>query len=384
MTNDINRLKALSGIMLTESSDTNEGWETLPPIDTEKYQERPGLEGPFQTRAGKVVYYDPKEGAYYDPSSDVYLTYDEWKELDLPEAPMKNEGEFFDDSADKSNTAMAKALKQIEMTFSPERKAITDKISDMARTATMLKDPRWADKAWGNVKEHGITDEQSLVQALQDMRSSEETLVGHEFIVGADLNIKRIDKALSSLTVTEGKYANDAQRKAVHAAKAEKTNEEGWNRPKISRENFVGSKSAEAAMIDHIGKQFDADGYEEEHIELAKMYQVAADLFLDEDPEAEVLYRKADALAKEYGLYDLDEAVSEGDDANSGVYRDEKNNIDVHWKQLPLGIDVEAYRDGERVQINSGQADDYIYLIKQDMREQKTESLDELRKLAGL
>ena len=137
-------------------------------------------------------------------------------------------------------------------------------------------------------------------------------------------------------------------------------------------------------MIDHIGKQFDADGYEEEHIELAKMYQVAADLFLDEDPEAEVLYRKADALAKEYGLYDLDEAVSEGDDANSGVYRDEKNNIDVHWKQLPLGIDVEAYRDGERVQINSGQADDYIYLIKQDMREQKTESLDELRKLAGL
>ena len=76
--------------------------------------------------------------------------------------------------------------------------------------------------------------------------------------------------------------------------------------------------------------------------------------------------------------------MSEGDDANSGVYRDEKNNIDVHWKQLPLGIDVEAYRDGERVQINSGQADDYIYLIKQDMREQKTESLDELRKLAGL
>ena len=42
------------------------------------------------------------------------------------------------------------------------------------------------------------------------------------------------------------------------------------------------------------------------------------------------------------------------DHGDTGVYRDEKNNIDVHWKQLPLGIDVEAYRDGERVQINGG------------------------------
>tara|TARA_R110000764_G_scaffold58943_2_gene127741 strand:+ start:5174 stop:5818 length:645 start_codon:yes stop_codon:yes gene_type:complete len=58
------------------------------------------------------------------------------------------------------------------------------------------------------------------------------------------------------------------------------------------------------------------------------------------------------------------------DHGDTGVYRDEKNNIDVHWKQLPLGIDVEAYRDGERVQINGGQADDYIYLIKQNMNEE--------------
>lgn len=69
-----------------------EGWETLPPIDKEKYQERDGLEGPFQTRVGKVVYYDPKEGAYYDPDSDVYLTYDEWKELD-GDSPLRNEAE---------------------------------------------------------------------------------------------------------------------------------------------------------------------------------------------------------------------------------------------------------------------------------------------------
>ncbi len=62
--------------------DVEEGYEVLPSIDRDKYQERPGLEGPFQTRSGKVVYYDPKEGSYYDPTSDMYISYDDWRKLD--------------------------------------------------------------------------------------------------------------------------------------------------------------------------------------------------------------------------------------------------------------------------------------------------------------
>ena len=56
------------------------GYKVLQPIP-EQYEPSEGLEGPFQTMANKVVYYDPKEGAYYDPDSDVYLTYEEWSEL---------------------------------------------------------------------------------------------------------------------------------------------------------------------------------------------------------------------------------------------------------------------------------------------------------------
>ena len=58
-----------------------EGYTILPPMDTDKYQPRAGLEGPIPTKSGKVVYYDPKEGAYYDPDTDMYLSYDEWKAL---------------------------------------------------------------------------------------------------------------------------------------------------------------------------------------------------------------------------------------------------------------------------------------------------------------
>ena len=61
---------------------TFEGYKVLPNIDKERYTELPGLEGPFQTMSGKPIYYDPKEGAYYDRDTDMYLTYDEFKALD--------------------------------------------------------------------------------------------------------------------------------------------------------------------------------------------------------------------------------------------------------------------------------------------------------------
>ena len=62
--------------------DTSEGYEVLPKMDKDKYQERDGLEGPIMTRSGKVLYYDPKAGNYYDPDTDMYITYNQWKEYD--------------------------------------------------------------------------------------------------------------------------------------------------------------------------------------------------------------------------------------------------------------------------------------------------------------
>jgi len=43
----------------------------LPNIDA-KFQARKGLEGPFNF-SGRVLYYDPKEGAYHDPLTDFYV-----------------------------------------------------------------------------------------------------------------------------------------------------------------------------------------------------------------------------------------------------------------------------------------------------------------------
>ena len=37
------------------------------------YGPRAGLEGPFHYPNGQVLYYDPKAGEYYDPTTDFYV-----------------------------------------------------------------------------------------------------------------------------------------------------------------------------------------------------------------------------------------------------------------------------------------------------------------------
>ena len=44
-----------------------------------KYGPRKGLEGPFNF-SGRVLYYDNKEGQYYDPRTDFYV---EQAEMDM-------------------------------------------------------------------------------------------------------------------------------------------------------------------------------------------------------------------------------------------------------------------------------------------------------------
>ena len=47
----------------------------------DKFQARKGLEGPFHYPNGRVLYYDPKEGQYYDPTTDFYVEYEDVEEL---------------------------------------------------------------------------------------------------------------------------------------------------------------------------------------------------------------------------------------------------------------------------------------------------------------
>lgn len=52
-------------------------YKQLSPREQERYTIIPDLEGPQKLRSGKIVYYDPAEGQYYDRDADMYLSADE-------------------------------------------------------------------------------------------------------------------------------------------------------------------------------------------------------------------------------------------------------------------------------------------------------------------
>ena len=66
-----------------------EGYTTMPNIDSEKYTDLSGqgLEGPFRLKSGKVVYYDSREGKYYDRDSDMFMSDDDYQAHIKEEVP---------------------------------------------------------------------------------------------------------------------------------------------------------------------------------------------------------------------------------------------------------------------------------------------------------
>ena len=82
----------------------------LPPINRSRYQKRAGLEGPFMTKAGQVVYYDNKKGQYLNPDKDMYLSYDDWKKLS-EDAPANATGTAVAGTGDDSSTVIVKKKK---------------------------------------------------------------------------------------------------------------------------------------------------------------------------------------------------------------------------------------------------------------------------------
>ncbi len=53
-----------------------DSWSRMP-NDILNYSPIPGMEGPFQLRNGRIVYYDREEGSYYDRGQDMYISVDE-------------------------------------------------------------------------------------------------------------------------------------------------------------------------------------------------------------------------------------------------------------------------------------------------------------------
>ena len=86
---------------------------TLPRLDKTRYQPRKGLEGPFMTKSGQVVYYDKKFGQYYNSDTDMYIDHDDWKKMS-EEAPANATGTPVAGTGDDSSTVVVKKKKKLQ------------------------------------------------------------------------------------------------------------------------------------------------------------------------------------------------------------------------------------------------------------------------------
>jgi len=95
------RLAQLSAkkMQLRQQEEPNEGYEVVPSIDKERYTDLSdqGLEGPFRLKSGKVVYYDKKEGKYYDRDTDMYLSHDDYAALNKESMSESIDDQTFND-----------------------------------------------------------------------------------------------------------------------------------------------------------------------------------------------------------------------------------------------------------------------------------------------
>ena len=68
-----------------------EAWRQGVTIDPDEYPDKSeqGLEGPFSF-GDWVLYYDAKEGKYYDSRTDMYVTSDEMQELQNADQELMN------------------------------------------------------------------------------------------------------------------------------------------------------------------------------------------------------------------------------------------------------------------------------------------------------
>jgi len=138
-----------------DGEELQEGYKVMPPMDP-KYVERKGLEGPFTTLSGKVVYYDPKEGSYYDPDTDMYISYDEFQDYDKDYSGMKNDNNEVEEGNEFSG-ALANAKKSGKKEFNVGGKTykVKEVVEAEAENDTKYGIVRYPDTAISYIKNDG-------------------------------------------------------------------------------------------------------------------------------------------------------------------------------------------------------------------------------------
>ena len=190
----------------------------LPSINRSKYSRRAGLEGPFMTKAGQVIYYDHKKGQYLDPDKDMYLSYDDWKKMS-EDAPANATGTAVAGTGDDSSTIVVKKKKPLQdklMRRLKIQETIDRTVPDLEYEADEIE------KRTNQLKELAIAsinkNDKSYIQAKKKLPYDKDTDRPKKYVAGlSDKQKKSHDRHLAK----QGKKS-DSDKSAYKQSPADK------------------------------------------------------------------------------------------------------------------------------------------------------------------
>jgi len=190
----------------------------LPSINRSKYRRRAGLEGPFMTKAGQVIYYDHKKGQYLDPDKDMYLSYDDWKKMS-EDAPANATGTAVAGTGDDSSTIVVKKKKPLQdklMRRLKIQETIDRTVPDLEYEADEIE------KRTNQLKELAIAsinkNDKSYIQAKKKLPYDKDTDRPKKYVAGlSDKQKKSHDRHLAK----QGKKS-DSDKSAYKQSPADK------------------------------------------------------------------------------------------------------------------------------------------------------------------
>ena len=187
----------------------------LPPINRTKYGKRGGLEGPFMTKSGQVVYYDHKKGQYLDPDKDMYLSYDDWKKLS-EDAPANATGSAVVGTGDDSSTVVVKKKKPLQdklMKRMGIKEAIDRAVPDLEYEVDEIT------RRANQLKEMAINkNDKSDIQAKKKLPYDKDTDQPKKYVAGlSDKEKKAHDRHLE-----KGSKKSDSDKSAYKQSPADK------------------------------------------------------------------------------------------------------------------------------------------------------------------
>jgi len=180
-------------------TDIAEGYSIQEPIDRERYTDIPGLEGPFKMRNGAVVYYDPKEGKYYNRDTDMYISDEDFFAMDQDDF-----GRSGVDEAINPFSKTGKYLSKKKFDKEASKQGTGDDATRYARAKRRLK--RKEDNAMLAKAYPGRGFDELKIEATQDVDegSPGENKLSRE--VAGNLRLNKIYHIVVGKSLVKGRY----------------------------------------------------------------------------------------------------------------------------------------------------------------------------------